>query len=204
MTEAAQLGTERLLLRAWRPADREPFAALNADPLVMEHFPAPLTRAESDALVDRIEGAFDEQGWGLWAVEVPGEAEFIGFIGLAIPRFDAPFMPGVEVGWRLAHTAWGRGYAPEGAREALRFAFEELALDEVLSFTSVGNAKSRRVMEKLGMTHDPADDFDHPNIAAGSPIRRHVLYRTPATAQSHKRGPQSRSPWLRATSCRVR
>lgn len=172
-----ELRTDRLWLRAWRGSDRAPYAALNADPEVMEHFPAPLSRAESDAHVDRMIAALDEQGWGLWAVEVPGEADFIGFIGLNVPRFDAPFTPCVEVGWRLARSAWGRGYAPEGARAALTFAFDELGLDEVLSFTSVGNAKSRRVMEKLGMTHDPADDFDHPGVPEGSPIRRHVLYR---------------------------
>jgi len=172
-----ELRTERLLLRAWRDSDREPFAALNADPVVMEFFPAPLTRVESDAFVDRIVTAFEEQGWGLWAVEVSDQAEFIGFIGLAIPRFDAPFTPCVEVGWRLAQSAWGHGYAPEGAIEALRFAFEELALDEVVSFTSVQNAKSRRVMEKIGLVHDAADDFDHPSLPLDSAINRHVLYR---------------------------
>jgi RimJ/RimL family protein N-acetyltransferase len=174
---ATELRTERLLLRGWRASDRAPYAALNADPLVMEHFPAPLTRAESDAHVDRMVAALDAQGWGLWAVEVPGEADFIGFIGLAVPGFEAPFTPCVEVGWRLVRSAWGQGYAPEGARAALAFAFDDLGLDEVLSFTAVGNAKSRRVMEKIGMTHDPAEDFDHPNVPDGSPIRRHVLYR---------------------------
>ena len=172
-----ELRTERLLLRAWRDSDRAPYAALNADPVVMEHFPAPLTREESDAHVDRMVAALDEQGWGLWAVEVPGEADFVGFIGLSVPGFQAHFTPCVEVGWRLARSAWGEGYAPEGARAALAFAFGELGLDEVVSFTSVGNAKSRRVMEKIGMTHDPAEDFDHPNVPADSPIRRHVLYR---------------------------
>lgn len=173
-----ELRTERLLLRQWRESDREPYAGLNADPVVMEHFPAPLTREQSDDHVDRIVATFDENGWGLWAAEVPGVAEFIGFIGLAIPRFEAPFTPCVEVGWRLARSAWGHGYAPEGASEVLRFAFGELGLEEVLSFTAVGNAKSRRVMEKIGMTHDPADDFDHPNVPVGHPIRRHVVYRT--------------------------
>lgn len=172
-----ELRTERLVLRAWRESDREPFAALNADAEVMELFPAPLTRAESDTLVDRIESAFAAQGWGLWAVEVPGEADFIGFIGLAIPGFDAPFMPCVEVGWRLARSAWGNGYAPEGARAALRFAFDEIGLDEVVSFTSLGNAKSRRVMEKIRMTHEPGDEFDHPNVTPGHRLSRHVLYR---------------------------
>jgi RimJ/RimL family protein N-acetyltransferase len=173
-----ELRTDRLLLRGWRDSDRAPYAALNADPAVMEHFPAPLTRTESDAHVDRIRAHFDEHGWGLWAVEVPGVADFIGFVGLAVPRFEAPFMPCVEVGWRLTRSAWGQGYAPEGAAAALRFAFAEAGLEEVLSFTAVQNTKSRRVMEKIGMTHDPADDFDHPNLPVGHRIRRHVLYRT--------------------------
>lgn len=172
-----ELRTDRLVLRRWRPSDREPFAALNADPAVMEHFPSPLSREDSDALVDRIEGLFEAQGWGLWAVEVPGDADFIGFIGLMAPTFEAHFTPCVEVGWRLARSAWGRGYAPEGALEVLRFAFEELALDEVVSMTAVGNMKSRRVMEKIGLTHDPADDFDHPRVPVGHPVRHHVLYR---------------------------
>lgn len=172
-----ELRTERLVLRGWRASDREPFAALNADPAVMEHFPARLTREESDVFVDRIEAAFAEQGWGLWAVEVPGVSEFIGFVGLAVPGFEAPFTPCVEVGWRLARSAWGNGYAPEGAREVLRFAFDAMALDEVVSFTSVDNLKSRRVMEKIGLTRDPADDFDHPRLPQGHPIRHHVLYR---------------------------
>lgn len=171
------LRTERLLLRPWRESDREPFATLNADPEVMEFFPAPLTRADSDALVDRILGAFAENGWGLWAAEVVDGPEFIGFIGLAVPRFEASFNPCVEVGWRLARSAWGHGYAPEGAAEALRFGFAEAGLSEILSFTSVINTKSRRVMEKIGMTHDPADDFDHPSVPIDSPLRRHVLYR---------------------------
>lgn len=172
-----ELRTERLLLRSWRHSDRAPYAALNADPEVMEHFPAPLTREQSDAHVDRMSAALDAQGWGLWAVEVPDEAAFIGFIGLAVPGFEAHFTPCVEVGWRLARSAWGRGYAPEGARAALALAFDELGLDEVVSFTSVGNTKSRRVMEKIGMTHDSTEDFDHPNVPADSPVRRHVLYR---------------------------
>lgn len=183
MTEIAELHTERLVLRGWRETDRAAFAALNADPVVMEHFPAPLSRTESDALADRIDADLASRGWGLWAAEVPGSTEFIGFIGLAIPGFEAPFTPCVEVGWRLCHSAWGHGYAPEGAAEALRFAFQELALDEVVSFTSVDNAKSRRVMEKLGMTRDPEDDFDHPRIPAGHRLARHVLYRIGAAGQ---------------------
>ena len=177
MVDEPELRTSRLLLRRWRDDDREPFAALNADPLVMEHFPAPLRRDESNALVDRIERGLDERGWGLWAVEVPGTAAFVGFVGLNPAMFDAPFTPAVEVGWRLARDHWGHGYATEGARAALGFGFETLALDEIVSFTTHGNARSRRVMERLGMRHDPADDFDNPNLPEGSPLRPHVLYR---------------------------
>jgi ribosomal-protein-alanine N-acetyltransferase len=177
VADLVSLQTERLLLRPWRPEDRAPFAALNADPVVMRWFPSVLTREESDALVDRIEGAFAEHGWGLWAAERRDTGAFTGFIGLSIPGFEAPFLPGVEVGWRLAQEHWGRGFAPEGAAEALRFGFEVLGLAEVLSFTTVGNAKSRRVMEKLGLVHHPDEDFDHPRVPADSPIRPHVLYR---------------------------
>ncbi len=171
-----EIATERLRLRRWRSEDREPFAAMNADPEVMRYFPATLGRAQSDALAARVEASFTEQGWGLWAVEVPGSAPFAGFIGLAAPQFEAHFTPAVEVGWRLDRAFWGRGYATEGARAALSFAFDVLGLAEVVSFTTVANDRSRRVMERLAMTHDPADDFDHPELP-GSPIRRHVLYR---------------------------
>jgi RimJ/RimL family protein N-acetyltransferase len=143
----------------------------------MEFFPATLSRAESDAFAARIRAELDQRGFGLWAVEAPGEAEFIGFTGLSVPRFEARFTPCVEIGWRIAKEFWGRGYAPEAAGKALAHAFEGLGLDEVLSFTAVGNHRSRRVMEKLGMTHDPAEDFDHPNVAADHRLRRHVLYR---------------------------
>jgi RimJ/RimL family protein N-acetyltransferase len=171
------LKTERLWLRRWRDHDREPFAALNADPRVMEYIPGLLDRAESDAFADRIDRAFDDQGFGLWAVEVRGEGEFVGFVGLARPAFDAPFTPCVEVGWRLARKAWGRGYATEGARAALAFGFERLGLPEIVSFTVPANRRSRRVMEKLGMARDPSEDFDHPRLAEGHRLRRHVLYR---------------------------
>ena len=177
MGEAVELETERLLLRRWRAEDRAPYAALNADPVVMEHFVAPLGRAESDDHVDRIDAAFAKHGWGLWAAERRDTGAFIGFIGLGIPPFDAAFLPAIEVGWRLAKDHWGRGFAPEGAEEALRFAFEDLALPEVVSFTAVRNTRSRRVMEKIGMVHHPDEDFDHPNVPEGHPIRRHVLYR---------------------------
>ncbi len=169
-----ELETERLRLRRWRTEDREPYAALNADPVVMEHFVAPLSRAESDEHVDRIEAFFAEHGWGLWAAERVDTGAFIGFIGLGVPRFEATFLPGVEVGWRLAKEHWGQGFAPEGAREALRFAFDDLSLPEVLSFTAVGNANSRRVMEKIGMRFDR--EFDHPSLPDADRIRRHALY----------------------------
>jgi len=173
----SELRTERLVLRRWRAADREPFAALNADPAVMEHFVAVLTRTESDDMVDRIEDTFDREGWGLWAVEVADPGTFIGFTGLWPATFDAPFTPAVEVGWRLARPGWGHGYATEAARASLRDGFERFAFDEIVSMTSVGNTRTRRVMEKLGMTRDPDDDFDHPNVPDDHRIQRHVLYR---------------------------
>jgi RimJ/RimL family protein N-acetyltransferase len=171
-----ELTTERLRLRAWRAEDREPFAALNADPVVMEHFPALLTREQSDAFVDRIVRRMAEQGYGLWAAEIRETGRFIGFIGLN-PAPDAlPVAPATEVGWRLAREFWGQGYAPEGARAAVDFAFGTLGLPEIVSFTTTVNTRSQRVMQKLGMTHDPADDFDHPNHPDW-PERRHLLYR---------------------------
>ena len=171
------LRTERLILRPWRDADLPPFAALNADPRVREHFPSCLTHAESDASAARIRANFEAHGHGLWAAEVVGGAPFIGFIGLAEPSFVARFTPCIEIGWRLAHAHWGRGYATEGARAALAFGFESVGLAEIVSMTTPTNTRSRRVMEKLGMRRDPAEDFEHPNLAPGSPARRHVLYR---------------------------
>ena len=143
----------------------------------MEHFPAPLSREESDAGAARIEAHFDQHGFGLWAVEIIGVASFAGFIGLCVPRCEAHFTPCVEIGWRLAAEYWGQGLATEGARAALVFGFEQLQLDEALSFTVPGNLRSRRVMEKLGMTHDPQDDFNHPLLPSGHRLSRHVLYR---------------------------
>jgi ribosomal-protein-alanine N-acetyltransferase len=156
---------------------------MNADPRVMEHFPAPQSRAESDMLAGRIEAHFDRHGFGLWAVEIPGNTRFAGFIGLAVPRFEAHFTPCVEIGWRLASEHWGHGYATEGALAALQFGFEVLGLREIVSFTVSRNVRSRRVMEKIGMTHNPADDFDHPSLPEGHPIQRHVLYRLAAPRQ---------------------
>ena len=171
------LAAPRLRLRRWRPADRTPFAVLNADPEVARYLSGPMTTADSDALIDRIEAGFEINGFGLWAVEVTATGEFIGFTGLSRPRFDAPFMPAVEVGWRLARSAWGHGYATEAARAALAHGFGPGDLDEIVSFTTVTNARSRAVMDRLGMTRDPADDFDHPMLAADHPLRPHVLYR---------------------------
>jgi len=171
-----ELRTERLVLRQWREDDRDAWAAMNADPVVMEHFPATQSREESDRWFAFNRDRLDDRGWGLWAVEVPGVAPFIGFIGLNRPGFDVPgHGPDcVEVGWRLAAEHWGKGYAPEGARAALDLAWDELGLDEVVSFTFVGNANSRRVMEKLGMAEER--EFDHPNLP-GHRLERHVLYR---------------------------
>ena len=178
--------TDRLILRRWRDADAAPFAALNADPQVMEHFPATLTRAESDELVAAIESRFDRHGFGLWALEIAATGEFIGFAGLNVPSFDVPPFargtgPPVEVGWRLARPAWGHGYATEAARAALAYGFEVAGLPEIISFTSATNVRSQAVMRRIGMTHDPADDFDHPDLPVDSPLRRHVLWRISAT-----------------------
>jgi RimJ/RimL family protein N-acetyltransferase len=172
----AELTTPRLLLRDRCEEDLEPFAALNGDPEVMRYFPATLTRADCDALARHIQGLMTVQRWGLWAVEVAGGASFIGFVGLGRPRFEAHFTPAIEVGWRLDRASCGHGYATEAAGAALTFAFDELKCPEVVSFTSLANERSMRVMRRRGMTRDPADDFDHPALAAG-PLRRHVLYR---------------------------
>jgi RimJ/RimL family protein N-acetyltransferase len=177
----ASLETERLILRQWRPADREPFARMNADPAVMEFFPARLSRAESDQGVDGVERHFRERGFGLFAAELRRDGTFIGFIGLNVPCFLAHFTPCVEIAWRLGAAYWGQGLATEGARAALSHGFESLTLDEIVAFTVPGNVRSRRVMEKLGMTHDPSDDFDHPGLPEGHPLRKHVLYRIKRT-----------------------
>ena len=179
MTDATipRLTTARLLLREWRDADREPFAELNADPRVAEFLSGTRDRAASDAFVDGIIARWFSDGHGLWAVERREDEAFLGFVGLAAPSFEAAFTPCVEVGWRLAPAAWGHGYATEGARAAVRFGFEDIGLEEIVSFTVPDNVRSRAVMERLGMTHDPADDFDHPSFSDGHRLRRHVLYR---------------------------
>jgi RimJ/RimL family protein N-acetyltransferase len=172
-----EIRTSRLRLRRWCSEDRAPFAALCADPVVMEHFPSTLSTTESYAGIDRIEAHFLRHGFGLWAVEIPGITPFAGFIGLCIPSFQAHFTPCVEVGWRLMSAHWGKGYATEGARAALGFGFHRLGLGEIVSFTVPANLRSRRVMERIGMRHSPSDDFDHPALPEGHPLRRHVLYR---------------------------
>jgi 3-dehydroquinate dehydratase/shikimate dehydrogenase len=180
MVLISTIKTKRLILRPWKESDLEPFARLNADPRVMECFPAPLSRQESDALALRIQTKMNEQGWGFWAVEAPGVADFIGMIGLAHVLWEAHevhFTPAIEIGWRLLHEYWGKGYATEGAKAALEFGFQTLKCDEIVAFTAVANARSRHVMEKLGMHTDPKDDFDHPKVPEGHPLRRQVLYR---------------------------
>src|SRR5258708_14763717 len=173
MCSQSILSTERLTLRRWRESDRESFARINADPKAMEFLLHPMRRAESDSLVDRIETHFQEHGFGLYATEFRRDGAFIGFIGLNVPSFDAPFTPCVEIGWRLAVEFWGQGLATEGAREIARYGFEIRGLREIVSFTVPANIRSRRVMEKIGMTHNPADDFDHPQLPPGHPL----LYR---------------------------
>jgi len=180
------LQTPRLILRRWRDSDREPFQALNADPRVMEFFPALLTLAETDAGMARIEREFEEHRFGLYAAELIETGAFIGFIGLSIPGFHAPFMPAVEIGWRLAAAYWGRGLATEGARAVVHYALETLRLPGLVSFTVPANLRSRRVMENIGMVRDATADFDHPRIPQGHPLRPHVLYRLPPRGSSQE------------------
>jgi RimJ/RimL family protein N-acetyltransferase len=177
MSDFVTLSSGCVCLRRWRDEDREVFAIMNSDARVMEFFPCRLSRVESDAMVDCIQEHFSKHGFGLWAIEVPDVAPFIGFAGLAVPRFSALFTPCVEVSWRLAFEYWGHGYATAAARLALGYGFKTLALSEVVSFTAATNHRSRAVMERLGMRRDPAEDFDHPSLAENDPLRRHVLYR---------------------------
>jgi RimJ/RimL family protein N-acetyltransferase len=163
------------VLRDWRASDREPFAALNADPEVMRHFPAPLSRAASDASIDAWRERFARQGWSNGAVELAATGTFVGFVGLSVPRRTLPCSPCVEIGWRLARAHWGRGYATEAARAALAAGFERIGLDAIVSFTALGNAPSRRVMERIGMA-DTGRDFEHPGVPEGHPLRMHCLY----------------------------
>lgn len=175
--EVLALRTHRLILRPWREQDGDAFAAMFADPLVMEFLPAAPSRAGIEAIVGRIQGHFAEHGFGWWAAELKSTGTFIGFIGLSRVTFEAHFTPAIEVGWRLASAYWDQGYATEGARAALDFGFTRLGLSEIVSFTVPANRRSLRVMQRIGMTHDPADDFDHPRLAEGDKLRRHVLHR---------------------------
>jgi RimJ/RimL family protein N-acetyltransferase len=172
-----EIETPRLILRRWQSADLEPFARLNADPRVMEFFPATLSRAETEAMIQAFEETFRREGFGLWAAELKETKNFMGFIGLNVPAYPLPFSPCVEIGWRLAFDNWGKGYAQEGARAALTFGFDTMGIKEIVSFTARNNLRSRRVMEGIGMSYDSQGDFDHPKIAANHPLRRHVLYR---------------------------
>jgi ribosomal-protein-alanine N-acetyltransferase len=177
VSDELEIRTRRLRLRSWREDDFEAYAALNADPRVMEFYPSMVSRDESRERFDRWCARTAERGYGYWPVDLIGGPSFIGLVGLADPDFEAAFMPAVEIGWRLAAEHWGRGYATEAARGALAFGFERLGLAEIVSFTTEANVRSRRVMEKLGMRRAPEEDFLHPSIAAGHPLRPHVLYR---------------------------
>ncbi len=173
--------TERLILRPWRESDLVPFAALNADPEVMEFFPDTLSRADSDALALRVRERIETEGLGFFAVEVKGGPGFIGMVGPSVPPYGAqlPCGPCTEIGWRLSRAAWGKGYASEAASASLDFAFATLGRDEVVSFTAVQNERSQAVMRRIGMTRDENGDFDHPLLPAGHRLLRHVLYRIP-------------------------
>lgn len=175
--EFGSLPTERLILRRWRDADRPLLAAIHADPLVMATLGPPMSRAQSDTTIERIEQGFAERGYGWWCVEVVGGPVCIGWVGLGHPEFEASFTPCTEIGWRIASGEWGKGYAVEAARTVLQHAFGRLGLDEVVAFTAAINTKSRRVMEKLDMVHDLFADFDHPRLEPGDPLRPHALYR---------------------------
>jgi RimJ/RimL family protein N-acetyltransferase len=177
MSELIEFETERLRLRQWRAADREPFAALNSDPKIMEFFPSVLSRVESDAMADRCEALIQERGWGFWAAELKACGRFIGFVGLHAPSAELPFSPCVEVGWRLAFEYWGKGLASEAARGAVHVGFHSLGLKEIVSFTAVGNRRSRAVMERLGMRE--SGTFEHPQVAESCALRLHCLYRLP-------------------------
>jgi len=177
MAKNAIIKTERLILRQWSEKDLEPFARLNADPRVMEYFPALLSSEESDAMVKRLSEHIETHGWGFMAASLVETGELIGFIGMNHVNFSAPFVPAVEIGWRLAYDYWGKGYATEGALGCLTYGFKTLMLSEVVSFTPTQNFRSMAVMERIGMHRYPADDFEHPRLSEGHPLRRHVLYR---------------------------
>lgn len=170
-----EMETERLWLRQWRDEDLAPFVAMGRDPEVMRYFPALLSAEDSAEGMERQRGLIATRGWGLWALEEKASGDFLGFVGLAVPRAELPCMPCVEAGWRLRRASWGRGYASEAARRALAFGFETLSLDEIVSFTALPNLPSQRLMQRLGM-RNAGRDFDHPALAPGHPLRRHCLY----------------------------
>ena len=192
------LTTPRVRLRPWRDEDLDSLVGLNADPRVMEHFPAPLTRAESEAMLARLRAHFERHGFGFWAAEARGDgagaAQWIGLVGLAVPTIEAHFTPCVEIGWRLLPQWWGRGFATEAARAALAFGFETLGLGEVVAYTALPNERSRRVMERIGMTRAEADDFDHPMAPEGHRLRRCVLYRLSRAQWDGRRGKSAQTP----------
>jgi RimJ/RimL family protein N-acetyltransferase len=171
------LRTRRLILRRWKESDLLPFARMNADQRVMEFMLGKMTKEETRQSIEGVKKHFDAHGFGRWAVEIDDSGKFIGFVGISIPPYTLPFSPCVEVAWRICPEEWGRGYAPEAAKEALRDGFERVGLEEIVSFTTLTNLKSRRVMEKLGMQHCPDQNFDHPMVPEGHSLRRHVLYR---------------------------
>jgi RimJ/RimL family protein N-acetyltransferase len=171
------LDTERLRLRSWTEADLEPFAALNADPAVMAYFPARLDRRQSDETAKRFQRMLELQAFGFTAVETKADGRFIGYVGLSPVEIPVPFIPAVEVAWRLAASSWGHGYASEAARAWLDHGFSAMGLEEIVAFTTRTNLRSIAVMERIGMTRDQAGDFDHPRLAPGDPLRPHVLYR---------------------------
>ena len=177
MADGPTLETERLLLRRWRERDRDAFAALNADPEVMEHFPSVLSAEESGQLLRRIDRHFEEFGFGLWAVEIKWAKRFIGFCGLAVPTFQTHFTPAVEIGWRFAKDQWGSGYATEAAKVVLDFGFEKADLEQILSWTIPANLRSQGVMQRLGMQRAPELDFDHPRFLQDDRLRRHIVFR---------------------------
>lgn len=197
--------TKRLFLRPWREEDLEPFAQLNADPRVMEYFPSMKSEQETAEEFALIRKGFETTGWGFWAAELIESGKFIGFIGLQIVRFTSNFTPAVEIGWRLAYEYWGKGYATEGAHAALKYGFENLGLNEVVSFTAINNMRSRRVMEKIGMHHDQKNDFDHPRLPEGHPLRRHTLYRIKVGhfTQVWEFPPENFQPLVEAAGCYV-
>ncbi len=177
MNTAPNLQTKRLIMRHWKESDLAPFAKMNADAHVMNYFPSPLSKKESDAMAKRIEDELTNKKYGLWAVETKHDGTFIGFIGLHYHDFPAHFTPCIEIGWRLAYEHWGKGYAFEAASQVLNYAFEVLRLKEIVSFTAKQNDRSIKLMEKLGMATDPQDDFEHPSLPEGHPLRPHILYR---------------------------